>query len=954
MLRTLKADLQIHSPRDPQYAGWDWGTDGNLEHWCDVLIDACLANGMGLISVTDHHDLTASTILVRRVRERALEEKIWVLPGMEITSSHGLQLMLYFNPNAIPTNDVVLGAIGVPHTSVPPLEIAVKLPVVQPSSQTAGQIFESLQGQFGESHPFFLVPVVLSRRSSDGLTGNDLGREVILKPWVIAAVFAGTGEWNRNILSGRDRQWSNKPITVVRSSDHRGYAERSRDRSLPFFANWGQEPLLTYIKLSEPSVESFKQALVSGENKRVFYTLPESPSTFLRQLTIVHSPLLRRAEFADGKIEVNFSPNLNCIIGGRGTGKSILLSALARVLGMDAKWNQEMLSEWQQRHLSLFESNAPFDPSRTKITLEYERSNVSYRVEYNREEGVDGWRLYRQQNDTWLLLGRFSEKPLDIPDSLFYLQGQLGALTDHASDQAEVERLVMARISEDRQRLRDRMEQKRERYRTLVQQRVRYSELQVTRETLNIKIGNLNAEIEGLQRIAGIELSPNENKLLFAESQFQDTLSILSSRESEIQVAKNSIGNLLESLKRSIENEVSALRALSTAGWETPSLTSYSDQLDAWSKRVVEAGQALTSLLTTFPDEFRESHLHTVTAIQELLLSARKTIGTSESATLARNQVSTKISELGELKEQEREVLSELDALQQYLNEDPTQLQHEIVKLAQEYTEKLQACAAEINADSSLSLEVQVRPAGRYQNFIYQRLKPLASDNSCRIEEKFWFKLTEYLDAQENPGEIWVKLLNEVEGPSAENAESWKAAGFTWTGIENLRTKIPSDDWKLIMGEWIEDEVTLSFIAPNGQKIPLSKASPGQKAVQLLRLVLRDFEGPVIIDQPEGDLDNRYLVDDFVNELHVEKKKHQLIFVTHNANIAVHGDAELIHVMDLIVQTTSNPEIAEALNEELCTLCATGTIDQISIRENIERILEGGHDAFFKRAEKYQ
>ena len=74
-------------------------------------------------------------------------------------------------------------------------------------------------------------------------------------------------------------------------------------------------------------------------------------------------------------------------------------------------------------------------------------------------------------------------------------------------------------------------------------------------------------------------------------------------------------------------------------------------------------------------------------------------------------------------------------------------------------------------------------------------------------------------------------LLNEIETEDAGGAETWADAGFTETGIGNLKTKILKQEWELVMGEWIEDEVHLFFIAPNGQKIPLSKASPGQKAV---------------------------------------------------------------------------------------------------------------------------
>ena len=84
----------------------------------------------------------------------------------------------------------------------------------------------------------------------------------------------------------------------------------------------------------------------------------------------------------------------------------------------------------------------------------------------------------------------------------------------------------------------------------------------------------------------------------------------------------------------------------------------------------------------------------------------------------------------------------------------------------------------------------------------------------------------------------------------------------------------------------------------------------------------------------------------------MEKQKHQLVFVTHNANITVHGDAELIHVMDLEVVAAGDASSTSPLSVELCTLRDSGTIDQTVVRDHIERILEGGRDAFFKRAQK--
>ena len=79
---------------------------------------------------------------------------------------------------------------------------------------------------------------------------------------------------------------------------------------------------------------------------------------------------------------------------------------------------------------------------------------------------------------------------------------------------------------------------------------------------------------------------------------------------------------------------------------------------------------------------------------------------------------------------------------------------------------------------------------------------------------------------------------------------------------------------------------------------PLSKLSKGQKATAVLLLLLLESDAPLIIDQPEDDLDNRFISEVIVEKMRENKRKRQFVFSTHNANIPVLGDAELILGLD--------------------------------------------------------
>lgn len=74
----------------------------------------------------------------------------------------------------------------------------------------------------------------------------------------------------------------------------------------------------------------------------------------------------------------------------------------------------------------------------------------------------------------------------------------------------------------------------------------------------------------------------------------------------------------------------------------------------------------------------------------------------------------------------------------------------------------------------------------------------------------------------------------------------------------------------------------------------LDELSTGQKATAVLLLLLLEADAPLIVDQPEDDLDNRFIADCVVPAIREEKHKRQFIFSTHNANIPVLGDAEQI------------------------------------------------------------
>ena len=113
--------------------------------------------------------------------------------------------------------------------------------------------------------------------------------------------------------------------------------------------------------------------------------------------------------------------------------------------------------------------------------------------------------------------------------------------------------------------------------------------------------------------------------------------------------------------------------------------------------------------------------------------------------------------------------------------------------------------------------------------------------------------------------------------------------------------------------------------------------STGQKCTTILPILLLDSDNPLLVDQPEDNLDNRFIFEAVVDSIRKVKTRRQMIFVTHNPNIPVLGDAERVFVLD------SNGASARKANE--------GTVDQCKM--DIVTLLEGGEDAFKARKCRY-
>ncbi|MBM3888427.1 MAG: ATP-binding protein, partial [Verrucomicrobia bacterium] len=140
------------------------------------------------------------------------------------------------------------------------------------------------------------------------------------------------------------------------------------------------------------------------------------------------------------------------------------------------------------------------------------------------------------------------------------------------------------------------------------------------------------------------------------------------------------------------------------------------------------------------------------------------------------------------------------------------------------------------------------------------------------------------------------------------------------------------------------------------QPVPLESASFGQQCAAVLSLLLAEGDEPVLVDQPEDNLDNEAIHQWVVEEVfRVQKFRRQLIVVTHNANVVVNGDAELIVAfergLDATGRVNGHPRLAKDAKGKPVEV--TDSYDLFQTRNAVAEVLEGGERAFELRGLKY-
>jgi len=219
-------------------------------------------------------------------------------------------------------------------------------------------------------------------------------------------------------------------------------------------------------------------------------------------------------------------------------------------------------------------------------------------------------------------------------------------------------------------------------------------------------------------------------------------------------------------------------------------------------------------------------------------------------------------------------------------------------------------------------------------------------------------------DGRSKLGRVWEDLgqeafatfrqLPEELASPWEVVEQWRmeARGIpaAWLdALAPLREHLDSkrDLWETKSLVRIRDSIDLALYRPDGSEagcLSRKQLSDGQRNTAILTLLLAQGDGPILIDQPEDELDSSFLYEQLVPLLRKIKEERQVILVTHNPNLPVNADAELVYALS-----------AEPVGEVGVrgVVRAQGGLDRKQVKEAVLDIMEGSEEAFRRRREKY-
>ncbi|MFZ4614767.1 MAG: TrlF family AAA-like ATPase [Rectinemataceae bacterium] len=680
----------------------------------------------------------------------------------------------------------------------------------------------------------------------------------------------------------------------------------------------------TWVKMGQPTIEGLRLALLDGAlSVRRHDEVQGDPNRVadfvIRSLEIQNARYCGNGE----ALRLSFSPWLNCIIGGRGTGKSTAVEMLRIALKRESYLKERMGSDSEVTKAFIAFARVP-ENRQAKGALRLETA-ISVECQLGAERFRLGW-SYDGQRSSILRIdetGNEVASPGEIPTrfpvsiysqkQIYEMAGNPAALLDIVDAASEI---------------------------GFAEWKAHRDSLQTRFRTLRAQARELSQQIGEEMRLRG-ELEDVDAKLhLLGSGENAAILKGYQTRQAqrrELDAFGRSLGasaDLLEGIRLESDTINSSLFDEDAESREAIALAKVaSHRLEALNARLSEIKIEAMRIPADFSREIAASSwksvLDTATGTYAELVITLSAAGVGNP------------DEYGMLVQKKQQLETRLIAIESLntqiasLNQEAQDRLRDFDVHRKELSEKRAAFLKNTLEDTSI-VRMQLQERGQaiegleleFRRLIGREGETFRKDLRTEDGTKGFFADSDTKTNAQILAQLKAAIL-EMRNGSVPEGNSKPFAEF----IARLQAEVIDS-----IDLWIpEDNIAVEYLRDpeRNEYAPIEQGSPGQKTAAILAFILAQGTEPLILDQPEDDLDNHLIYSLVVEQIRENKKRRQLIIITHNPNIVVNGDAEYVYALAA--------QSGQTIVEE------KGCLQELDVRKSICSIMEGGTEAFRKR-----
>lgn len=882
--RFYKCALQVN----PVSYAKDYQKDHGLkeEDYNKAILEKCKTNKIEVIGLADHGCVDSS----RSLRKELEDGGITVFPGFEISSSEKIHMVCLY-PEGTPESKLNSYLGQVMGTNIGKLESDRTYPSTNGCEIIAKIILYEQKGFWYAAH-------MTGRNGLLKLSGpgDNYKHLWVNTKSVVAGQIPGPvddlDEKYKDIIENRNPNYKrDRTIAIINAQDvlAPGCLDKSSSSCL--------------VKMTHPRMDSFRNAFYDHESRiRLNTQLEETYQARIISVSWEGSRFFRNESLA-------FSKSLNAIIGGHGTGKSTLIESIRYALDIPPKTTKN--ADLENTYNELCKRNL----GGAKVSL-----RVKSHAQHQRKFTIR--RRYGEPPEVFDDEDTLSNLTVEniLPNIEIYSQNEILEIARDRKAQIEIINRFLPNSGAHEQKISEVKEH-------LVKNRRRLQDALENRDSLergqNL-VSSVREEIEQFKKL-GIEkrlksigmLAREEqivrqcreqiNRIISWLKEFEELFSLEFLGQNQLVNLPNreimeKISGELKKLHTTFATKVSDLDVAVKACAE-----SVEGEISIWDEAKRKMRDELTGIITQLPNQGGKSGRE----IAQQFSSLQEKLSSLEAQKPDYNKAQTLVTAL----ENERKAL--VSEYKYIFFQRSSEMEEIIVKLSTGVLKN--------------KIKIELEKAG-IRDELKEFLRSIEGIGKTRIE---------WVDEADN---VFPATLAEMIKNKNKDAllREYKSDGLT-DGTAQKIIDISEPKRMELEEVELEDKINIYLNVKHEEGKPdfhiLDNLSTGQKCIAILNILLLENQDPLIMDQPEDNLDNAFIAQRIVRDLRKYKDKRQFIFATHNANIPVNGDADLIAVL-------KNQEGSDHIEK-------VGSIDESEVKISSTRILDGGETAFKMRKEKY-